>query len=73
MCCSQMTQFFFSSGDDLKCLTDSIEKEMVNLKNWFDVNKLSLNLKKTKFMFFSKRKEDGNVFLTIDGSATERV
>ena len=33
----------FSSGDDLQLLTDSIEQEMVNLKKWFDENKLSLN------------------------------
>lgn len=33
---------FFSSGDDLKIE----KKEIVKLKNWFDENKLSLNLKK---------------------------
>ncbi len=43
---------FFCSGDDLKSLAKGIEREMVKLKKWFDENKLSFNLNKTKFMIF---------------------
>lgn len=46
------------SGENLEQLLKQVTKEMNKLKRWFNVNKLSLNLKKTKFMLFSKRKTD---------------
>ena len=32
------------------------EKEIVKLKKWFDKNKLSLNVNKTKYIIFTKAK-----------------
>lgn len=64
---------FYSSGNDLKELVKSMEQEMVKLKEWFNINKLSLNLKKTKFMIFGKRKKDENTVLSIAGTSIERV
>ena len=63
---------FFCSGQDLKSVAESITNEMVKLKQWFNKNKLSLNLKKTKFMIFSKLKRD-EIILSIDGVNIERV
>ena len=45
------TNIFFS-GDDLYQLVEAINFEISKLKLWFDNNKLSLNLSKTKFMLF---------------------
>jgi len=56
----------------LKTLANNIEDEMHKLKLWFDENKLSLNLNKTKFMIFSnKRKEE--VSLSINNVNIEKV
>jgi len=45
----------FCSGDNLKQLLDTMEKEMVQLKNWFDSNKITLNTRKTTFIVFGSR------------------
>lgn len=63
---------FFCSGDNLKTLSKNIESEMVKLTTWFNVNKLSLNLEKTKFMVFAKRSKD-IVSLSINGVNIEKV
>ena len=63
---------FFCSGNDLNCLAEKITNEMLKLKKWFNQNKLSLNLKKTKFMVFSNLKQE-EVVLSIDGVDIERV
>lgn len=47
----------FCSGDNLQQLLEIITSEMKKLKQWFDVNKLSLNLSKTKIMLFGKHKK----------------
>lgn len=46
---------------------------MVNRKKWFDINKLSLNLNKTKLMIIGKLKKEENTVLSIDGACIERV
>lgn len=46
---------------------------MNKLKRWFNVNKLSLNLIKTKFMLFGKRKTDVAVQIRVDDITVERV
>ena len=47
----------FIQGKDVNDLIDNVNVEMVSLVKWLNVNKLSLNVKKTKFMIFrSKRK-----------------
>ena len=43
------------------------------VKKWFDVNKLSLNISKTKFMIFGNRKTDTVVKLRIEDTEIERV
>ncbi len=48
--------FFFFSSDDVCHLEKDITSEMYKLKTWFDKNKLSLNLNKTKCMLFGNFK-----------------
>ena len=39
---------------EINMLFEKINKELTNLSNWFNGNKLSLNVKKIKFSFFHK-------------------
>ena len=39
-------------------LSNTINKELENVHNWLAVNKLSLNVKKTKFMVFHTRQHN---------------
>ena len=64
---------FYCSANNIDELIQKMEQEMVKLKKWFDINKLSLNLKKTKFMVFSKRKKTENMVLSMAGTNIERV
>ena len=63
----------FCSGDDLAELLKDLTEEIIKLKNWFDYNKLSLNLAKTKIMLFGYGKRDVQVKMEIDGVEIERV
>lgn len=64
----------FCSGDNLQQLLEIITSEMKKLKQWFDVNKLSLNLSKTKIMLFGKhKKKNPDIKLEIDNVCIERV
>ena len=47
------TNLFFSHSD-INLLFEKMNKELTNVSNWFNANKLSLNVKKTKFSFFHK-------------------
>ena len=44
----------FISGTNLTELINTVNEEMINVVEWLRVNKLSLNLKKTHFIIFSK-------------------
>ena len=63
----------FCSGEDLQHLVEVINMEMRKLKCWFDTNRLSLNLSKTKFIVFGNRAVDVNVQLKIHDVVIERV
>ena len=42
----------FLNGKDIKEIINMMNKELQNIVEWFDVNKLSLNVGKTQFMVF---------------------
>ncbi len=65
----------FSSGKDLQRLLQAITVELENLKLWFDNNKLSLNISKSKFILFGNKKVNPNmqVELSIENVKLERV
>lgn len=44
----------YCSGENLELFLSKAEKGLQRLKNWFDFNKLSLNIDKTKYIVFSK-------------------
>ena len=64
----------FSSGKDLKILESTTNSELSNISLWRKVNKLSLNIKKTHYMMFCRRKKlHHDVKLLIDGQAIDEV
>lgn len=63
----------FGSGENLQQLLDLITSEFIKIKKWFDKNKLSLNLSKTKIMLFGKNKTNTQIQVQIDGIIIERV
>lgn len=60
-------------GENLEKLLDTMEKEVSRMKIWFDENKLTLNLSKTKFIIFGNRSTDTDKKLMINGIELERV
>ena len=57
-------------------IADNINTELQEISTWLAVNKLSLNVQKTKFMIFHNRQRDISTLvpeLKINGSPIERV
>ena len=64
----------FASSDDVQLLQSQINGDLNYIAIRFKVNKLSLNIKKTYFMIFTKRKNKvTNVTLNIEGNAMGEV
>jgi len=61
------------ADDNLEQLLASVTVELIKLKTWFNINKLSLNLNKTKIMLFSNRKCNIPVKIVIDDTLIEKV
>ena len=61
--CSDLLHFILFADDtnilfshhDPKCLETILNKELAAISNWFKLNKLSLNIKKTNFMIFKNK------------------
>ncbi len=62
----------YCSGKSLEQLLITVEIELRVFKKWFDDNRLSLNLSKTKFIIFSNRQSNNKVKLMIN-EEIERV
>jgi len=80
--CSQLLNFLLFADDtnifafnrDVDLLFKTVNEELHSLSNWFRANKLSLNIKKTNFMLFSKCHYNlTNCDLKIDDVTIERV
>lgn len=61
------------SGKDLRHLLDTVERELGTIKRWFDINKLSLNLNKTKYIVFGDRKNLDQTQIRINNIEIQRV
>ncbi len=61
------------SGDTLNELLKEITTEISKLKIWFNSNKLSLNLNKSKVILFGNNKINTQINIQIDGVIIERV
>ena len=63
----------FYSGNDLDIMCKLLSDELEKLHVWFCVNKLSLNVNKTKYMIFSNVKHRQNSELRIQNVYIEKV
>ena len=66
------SNLFFSHNNPLT-LVNTINSELENVAEWIKANKLSLNLQKTKYMFFSNCIEKPPVDIIFDGTPLEIV
>ena len=63
-----------ASSDDIQLLQSHIKEDLNNIAIWLKVNKLSLNIKKTHFMIFTKRKKKvTDVAINIEGNTIAEV
>ena len=63
----------FCSGYDIIKLSEVVTKELNKLKDWFAVNKLSLNVNKTNYMIFSNKNCVLDVKIQISNIEITRV
>ena len=63
----------FNCVDDPNMLSTVANQELVKLQNWFAVKKLSLNVNKTSFMIFGKKRNVPGICITINQEDIERV
>ena len=64
----------FCSCSDIKTMENNIDNELTQISLWLKVNKLSLKIKKTRFMVFSKKRTPRNELrLQIYGEAINEV
>ena len=56
---------FFYSHTNIKTLFDTVNKELINVNEWFKANKLSLNTKKTEYTFFHKLSKKDKIPLLL--------
>ena len=61
------------SHRNLRTLIDNANRELKSIYNWFAINKLSLNVKKTKYMFFSNSANDIPINIVINNTSMEKV
>ena len=58
------TNLFFTHKD-IRYLFQIVNQELENINQWFISNKLSLNIKKTKYSFFHKPSQKENIPLHL--------
>ena len=66
----------FFKHKHLETLINTINAEIVKIASWFEINKLSLNIKKTNFIIFSAKRKlvpPNNLLLLIYNIPVEQV
>ena len=64
----------FITGKNINTLVETMNNELHKLYEWMCINKLSLNIKKTKFMVFTMRKsKEIDQTITINNQVIEQV
>ena len=57
----------FNHGKDMFSLQATLNQELANISQWLKVNKLSLNIKKTMYMVFTRKKtQSADIKIEID-------
>ena len=63
----------FCTSKDIVSLSVTISNELMKLKKWFALNKLSLNITKTNYMIFCKIKYKDNIQISIGNKLIGKV
>lgn len=65
----------YISGKNVQDAVNKLNEDLSRVNAWLNVNKLKLNIDKTKFMVINSRKNSDldNICIVIDGSEVERV
>ena len=65
----------YAEDDDLGRLFEKVNRGLEALGRWFKCNRLTLNLKKTEFIFFGgpKGQDLGNLKLTVGGEVIKQI
>ena len=63
----------FHHGSDLSVIENAFNKELADISKWLKVNKLSLNVKKTHYMIFSRKKSNYQLDLRIDNQTVDET
>ena len=64
----------FKSGSDLAAMENAINTELRIISEWLKVNKLSLNIKKTKYMLFTKKRNYvDSINIEIEGQSIDET
>ena len=79
--CSKLLKFIlfaddtnlFYSNKDINTLINVVNTELRNLAEWFRANRLSLNINKTHYIFFSHKLLPSNLSICIDDIVLEKV
>jgi hypothetical protein len=66
------TNLFFTSKN-LIDLEISVNKQLLNICSWFNLNKLSLNVKKTNYILFGQRKRENYLNICINNNIIEQT
>ena len=61
------------SGKNKEDLKSNIVSNLIHAEEWFSANKLSLNLKKTKIIFFHPKKGNNPVNIEINNTSIESI
>lgn len=80
-CLSHLMAVFFAddtlvyySGDNMEEIVSKVKEDLERLNKWLNVNKLKLNLPKTKYMIITKSEENYyNVDIKINNESIERT
>ena len=57
--------YFFYSLENIKGLFHTVNSELEKISQWFKANKLSINIKKTKFILFNKSSSKDEIPLKL--------
>ena len=65
----------YTTGHDMQTLFNNMNEDLIQLSDWFKINKLSLNIGTTNYMIFTLKQTTGHdeLKLQIDNTQVQRV